>query len=389
MWRSWFAFLLLFAASLLPIPAFAAGVQVGSDTKTDASATFPDNQYLVGGSVEAAGTFTQDLFIAGGRVQLPGTVDGDVLILAGESAVITGNVRGDVRVIGGTVTVEGTVAGDVVLLGGTLLLSPEATISGEVLAVGGHITVGSTLHKHARIVAVATMITGEITTSANITTERLTFADTARVPGAVVYFSPREADIAATAVVEGSVTFNRVESIRESGAIERAVLNFLNFWIVLRFVTTLILTFLLVYLFRVFSQRTTEYVLMSFGRSVLTGLLTVVVLPVVALILFLSLLLMPVAVLVMFAYIFFFIIASAVSSIAVGALVKRIFVRGAALEVSFKTAALGVVLLTVVQFVPLVGEATRIVFFLAAFGAICRYLYTQVRWRELTLFEKR
>lgn len=387
--RTLLACTLLIAAVLFPSTVGAAGVRVGSDVTTDTAATAPDNQYYIGGTVAVDGTYERDVFAAGGAVTVAGVVREDVLIVAGETARITGTVEGDVRVFGGTVIVQGTVLGDVVVLGGSVLLTKEAELRGELLAVGARVQVDSTLEKHARIVAASTVIGGTITSSANITTESLTLTDTAVVPGAIVYFSPKEAVRAPAASVAGSVTFNRVESFRDSGALEQAVLTFLNFWMVLRFVTTLLLTFLLVYLFRVFSQRTTEFVLMSFGRSVLTGVLTGIGVLIGSSILFLSLILMPVALLAVLVYICVLIIASAVASIAVGALIKRAFTPGSPLEVSFKTAALGVVLLTLVQFVPLVGEATNLIFFVAAFGAVWRYVYEHIRWRELSLFEKK
>lgn len=385
---------LLAAAVLLlcvaiPQYASAAGVRVSSDISTTPTDTFTDNQYFVGGRVVADGTMQQDVLLLGGRTELLGTVQGDALIFGGESSVLRGVVEGDARIFSGNVLITGTVTGDVVVVGGTVTIAPEATITGELLAVGGTITVDATLSKHARIVAGAVALGGEIVSTANVTTQDLTLTSTARVPGTIVYFAPQEAERMDGAEVTGSVSFNRIDSIQESGIIEQAVVNFLNFWIVLRFVTTLLLTFLLVYVFRVFSQNTTKYVLKSFGRSVLMGLLALVALPIVAVVLFASLILMPVSILLMLVYMFVAMLSSAVASIAVGALMQRTFGKKQTLEVSFKTAALGVVLLTIVQFVPVVGEATRFVFFLAALGAVWRYVYEHIRWREMSLFERR
>ena len=87
-------------------------------------------------------------------------------------------------------------------------------------------------------------------------------------------------------------------------------------------------------------------------------------------------------------YIFALIITTSVASIAVGALIKRAFSKEDVLEVSFSTASIGVVILTLLQFVPFVGEVTRFVFFMAAFGAIWKYIYSQIRWGYTSLFNK-
>lgn len=378
----------LVASLFTPQYTLAAGVRVASDVSTTATDTFTDNQYFIGGRVVADGTMQQDVLLLGGRTTLSGTVEGDALIFGGESTVLSGIVKGDARIFSGDVLLTGTVTGDVVVVGGTVRIAPEAIVQGELLLVGGSTTIDAALHKHARIVAGAVMLGGEVKNSANVTTQDFTITSTARVPGTIVYFAPQEAEQQPGAEVTGSVSFNRIDSIQESGIIEQAVVNFLNFWIVLRFVTTLLLTFLLVYIFRVFSQRATEYVLKSFGRSVLTGLLALLAVPIISVVLFASLILMPVSVLLMLVYVFVAVLASAVASIAVGALINRAFGKQHVLEVSFKTAALGVVLLTVVQFVPLVGEATRFVFFLAALGAVWRYVYEHIRWREMNLFDR-
>jgi len=374
--------------AVIPVSTSAAGVHVASDIVTSDGDVFSDNQYVIGGKVTAGGTMEQDVLLLGGRANLPASVRGDALIFGGESVLLDGVVDGDARIFGGDVTVAGTVSGDVVVVGGIVHIAKEANLTGEVLIVGGRVTMDAVLQKHARIIADTVILGGVIENTANITSQHFSLGETARVPGTIVYFAPQEARKANGTEVTGSVSFNKIDSIRQNGIVERAVVNFLNFWIVLRFVTTLLLTFLLVYIFRVFSQKTTEYVLHSFGTSVLTGVLTVLFVPVIGVILFVSLILMPVAMILALCYIAVMIVSSAVASIAIGSLINRAFSKKTALEVSFKTASLGVVLLTLVQFVPIVGEATRLVFFLAALGAVWRYVYEHVRRREIALFQK-
>ncbi len=381
------AFALVLLAGL-PSVASAAGVQVASEITTLPEAVFVDNQYFVGGRVDARGTMEQDALLLGGRTDFSGTAKGDVLIVGGEHVLIDGVVEGDARILGGSVEITGTIQGDVIIVGGTVRIAPEATVNGELMIVGGQVVTDTVLKKHTRIVAASVMLGGTVETSANITTQRFELTETARIPGSVVYFAPQEVYRPSGADVSGTLNFNKIETTLEHGVVERAVVNFLNFWIVLRFVTTLMLAFLLVYIFRVFSQTTTEYVLRSFGTSMLIGVGVLFLMPVVGVVLLASLILSPVAILLALFYVAALIVSSAVSAIAVGALVIRSFSKQSALEVSFRGASLGVVLLTVVQFVPLVGEATRIVFFLVALGAVWKYIYEHVRRREITLFKK-
>lgn len=382
-------FVSLILCAVVPSVVFGAGIRVSSDVTTTNTDTFTDNQYLIGGRVDAQGTMQDDLLVVGGRSILSGIVEQDALLLGGESVTLPGTVRGDARIVGADVTISGTIEGDLVVVGGRVQVLKDAVIQGEVLIVGGEVFFDASPVKHIRIIGGTVSIGGTITNTANITTQRLSFADTAKISGSIVYFAPQEFIKNAKSEITGSVNFNKINSIRENGIIEHAVVSFLNFWIVLRFVTTVVLTFLLVFMFRVFSQKTTEHVLRSFGSSVAIGALTTLFLPVVGIICLASLILLPVALLLGLAYAFVMIVASSVAGIAVGALMKRVFSKSDTLEVSFHTAVIGVVLLTLIQFVPVVGEITRLIFFLAAFGAIWRYVYESIRWRKILLFEKR
>ena len=185
--------------------------------------------------------------------------------------------------------------------------------------------------------------------------KRQTLESGSRVSGTLNYFSPNELEQNEDVNISGTVNFNRVESVQENGVIQQAIVNFLNFWILLRFITTLLLTFLIVYIFKVFSQKTTEFSIRSFFPSFITGILVAIALPVVALVAFISLILLPISILLILTYIFALIITTSVASIAVGALIKRAFSKEDVLEVSFSTASIGVVILTVLKFGPFVG----------------------------------
>jgi hypothetical protein len=54
---------------------------------------------------------------------------------------------------------------------------------------------------------------------------------------------------------------------------------------------------------------------------------------------------------------------------------KKTFTKNKNLEVSFNTAAIGVVVLTLLQFVSVIGDITRFVSFLQPVGSIWIYLY--------------
>lgn len=76
----------------------------------------------------------------GGSVVVPADEQafGEVVAFGGTVEVL-GEVVGDVVAVGGSVTVDGTVSGDVIAVGGTVRLGPAARVLGDVTAVGGSI----------------------------------------------------------------------------------------------------------------------------------------------------------------------------------------------------------------------------------------------------------
>lgn len=369
-----------------PVLADAATIRSNNTIEINKEEIISGNLYIAGGKVTVDGTVEGDLSIAAGDIFLNGTVQDDVVIFGGDINV-SGIVNGDLRVVGGDINVSGQITGDLVLIGGHVNVLPEANVTGDIILAGGTITINDINSAHLRAIGANIKLKGNIEGDAAITTQRLDLEDGAKISGTLNYFSPHEFNEGKNVNLSGKVNFNKVNSLQENGVIQQALLSFLNFWILLRFITTLLLTFLLVYIFKVFSQKTAEYTIKSFFSSFIIGFLVTILMPIVVLISFISLILIPISLLLTLAYIFFFIISTAVSGIAVGALVKRAFSKEDVLEVTFATAALGVVILTLLQFVPVVGEITRLIFFFAAFGAVWRQVYTQIRWGDLILFK--
>lgn len=372
-------FSLFLSLLVIPFNAQAAIIRSDKSASVNSEEKLYENVYLVGGEPKILGEVNGDVFAAGNNVDFGGNINGDVLSLGG-NLNIKGNINGDVRVVGANVVVENNISGDLVVVGSNVTLNESTKVSGDIILVGGSININNISEKHLRVVSGSTFISGKILSTANITSEKIHILEGSEISGDLSYFSPRQAILDEGSKVSGSVSFNKVDSIKENGLVKHLIVSFLNFWMLFRFITTLILTFILVYVFKIFSQNTALQSIKDFWKSFLTGLLTFIFVPVAVVILSISLILLPVAILAGMIYAGIFIISNAVAGIALGALLKKTFTKSNVLEVSFNTATIGVVVLTVLQFVPVVGDATRYVFITAAFGSVWIYLYNKVRW---------
>ncbi len=108
-------------------PAFAQG-------PSGAKVVFGENFTL-----EAEKTIDDDLVVFGGNVTLkPGsTVNGDLAVFGG-NVTVDGTVDGDIGLIGGNANINGTVDGDIGLLGGNANVGETAVIGGGIGLFGGN-----------------------------------------------------------------------------------------------------------------------------------------------------------------------------------------------------------------------------------------------------------
>ncbi len=369
----------VFGILTMPFVSEAAVIRTDKTAVVEAKETVFGNVYLIGSEPKISGKISGDLFAAGSDILSEGTVEGDILSFGGY-VNIKGKNAGDVRVLGGTVLVENEIEGDLVVIGSRVILSENAKINGDIILIGGVIELKNTSNKHLRIISGSTIISGKILSTANITSEKISILKSSEISGNLSYFSPRQAIIDGESKISGSVNFNKVDSIKENGLVKHLIISFLNFWMVFRFITTLVLTFILVYVFKIFSQKTATESLKNFWKNFAIGLMSFAFVPIIIIVLLFSLILFPVAVLLGMVYTGVFIIAYPIASMVLGVFLRRTFTKNKSFEISFQTATIGVVVLTLLQFVSVLGDLTRFVFMLTAFGSVWIYLYRKVRW---------
>jgi len=366
----------------IPISAFAADVRSGQDLTIDSDFSVDENLYIGAGNVRVESDVLADLSVIGGEVEVSSNITGDT-ILTGGNIIFSGHANDDLKIIGGTVIVSGTVEKDLVVVGGTIKILEGAQINGDLILIGGEAYFSGSVKNRTKIVAGVVDLNGTLNGASQITTQKITFNSKANVIGSLSYFAPASAYEVSGANLVGDIKFNQIESLKDSSFVKSTILNILSFWILLRFVTTLLLAFILVYIFKVFSQSTADFAVGNFLRSFLIGLSAIVLVPIISIILGVSLFAIPVSALLMLAYVFVGILSTAVSGIILGILLKKFFKKNLEnYEVSFQMSTLGVVVLTLLQFMPIIGELTRIVFYLVAFGAISHYIYMNIRWSD-------
>jgi len=369
-------FFLLCLLTLFIAPQITSAAEIITETNVllDQSNTYYENLYIGAGTTNISSEVNSDLTIIGGEVKVSSKVTGDIFV-AGGNVDFTGQVEGDLRVIGGEVTIEGDVIGDILIVGGNVFVSENATLLNDVLLIGGEINFESDSNKRLKVVSGKVSINGNIDGQSEITAQSISIGPSAKINGNFSYYSPQKFSESDSSEILGTINYNKINTIQDTGLIKKAIVNFLNFWLLLRFITTLIIAFVLVYVFKVFSVGVNNIIVSSFFKSLFTGFLSLILLPILTLIFVVSLVGMPIGFLLLTVFIAAMIITPAISGILLGGWLRKILGKADNYLVDFHSATLGVILFTVLQFVPVIGEFLRFILIMTALGAMIRYSY--------------
>jgi cytoskeletal protein CcmA (bactofilin family) len=338
---------------------------------------YNDNSYILTGKNNVSGNFEKDLFVVSGESNFDGIVKGDLFIIGGK-VNISGKVLGDLRVIGGEVTVNGELENDLVVIGGKVEISQTANIKGQSLFVGGETNLNAKTDNPVKIISAKTFLNNQTNSDLEVTTQDLIFGSSAKINKGLTYYAPKAATEQAGSVITGTVNFNPITPVQDINFVKRAIINFVSFWLILKFVTTLLIAFILAYIFRIFTKNVVDISLDSFGKSLLLGLLAVFVTPIIIILLLVSLVASPIGVLILIITIALAIIIPAVSGIMAGALIRKFITKKDVYIIDFSTVAIGVVALTFISFVPYLGDITKMILNLVAIGAVGRYTYKNI-----------
>ncbi len=371
-------FLGLILAGFLSINPFQAnqaearGLFFSTDLNFEGETT-DRNYYFSGLNLNIRSDFKKDLILAGLNIHVEGTVNEDVLVLGGE-IFLNNYIQGDLRVLGGTVDIASTIEGDLIVIGGRVNLLEQADIRGETLIMGGTFSQNSALINDANIIAASVNLNSEIAGRTEITTQNIVFDSRAIISGVLFYYAPTRGIERLGFENLGRINFNQISTIRETGFVKSLIINITSFWLIVKFVTTLVLAFFLIFVFKLFVQGVSNIATHSPIKSFSIGLLSLIVVPFVLTILAVSLIGLPIGLLLMLVYIIIWSLSAAVSGIVVGTMGSYVLEKNPEKKVTFSNAVLGIILLTVVQFVPYFGDLTLLILNFIAVGAIIRYI---------------
>ena len=197
-------------AAAAPSPALEVRAARGAHDRVvvGAGEIVDDSLAVAGDVVTVDGTVTGNLFAAGHRVILRGKVKGDLIALA-ERVEIEGTVEGNVFAGGNTVLVRGSVGRSVHGAGDTVRIDPSGHVDGDTLGFAETIDLDGRVGRDLVAYAGTTNVRGDVGRNASVRTRHLHLEAPARIGGNLV---ARVRNAAAVQVDDGATVSGKTET---------------------------------------------------------------------------------------------------------------------------------------------------------------------------------
>jgi cytoskeletal protein CcmA (bactofilin family) len=282
--------------------------------------TVSEDQYVTAVSSSVEGTIDGDLTLFAGTVTISGTVEGDLTVFSSGTVTITptGRVGGSLNGAASALSLQGDVDGDVFIAAGSVVVEPGAGVGRDVIAFGGSTRIEGIVGRDVRGRALRMSVDGRVRGDVDVATTILTIGSSARIGGDVLYRSSSDADIAEGAFIAGTVT----KLPAQSNFIYGIILSLAN---VVGFLAFVVAGLIALWLLRGVGSRATGAVLTKPIRSLLTGILAVLVVPVAIALFAITLVGIPISIVLVAFVIVAFIIGAVPAVTALGnlALLRR------------------------------------------------------------------
>lgn len=383
----------------LPAAIFAVLVFAGPGSATDfksgdvvvVSLPIGDDIYVAGGKVVISEPAAGDVVAACGSLVLNGAVGGDAL-LAGGSLVVNAPVGDDVRAGGGDIVFSSTVGGDLVVLGGNVTVPSGAVIEGNAVIAAGSLHLGGTVRGNLLVHG------GNVTLSGNVLGDaRIYAAESVLMNGPIrgnAVFAGPNARLGPGARFDKDVTYWREEGEMEFGQVpvggqvrfdpqlkgkgrryptlprEKQVLKFAGGYFFGTLLSGIAVIVVMVLLLKGAFRHAGEALHRSYWKSTGIGFLTLLLLPIAAVLAMITVLGIPLGFLLLFVFLFSLLFGRVIAAMSFAAWLERRRVAEWSTG-RLMLASIGVyILIKIVSMVPFVGWLAVLLAVLAGFGGL-------------------
>lgn len=268
--------------------AFAA--VAGLSAQEPATSVHPDNFYAAGNRIDITSPMGADVIVAGRTIDIAQPVAGDIAA-AGWHLRLSAPAHDDLRMAGGDIAVDAAVGGDMTLAGGEITLGASTHVRGRTWMTANSIRTDGVFEREVQIAAATVHIAGELRQPVRVIAENLEILPGARLLAPLSYKGANAAVVHTGAELSSPIAFERINPREAQQA--RSVPGVSTFF----FVVHLLLAGLIaLYFVPKFEPSVIGTLRMQPVRSLLTGFVLLVTVPVAAALLVVTLFALPLGV---------------------------------------------------------------------------------------------
>ena len=348
---------------LMPTLVFAAPlIKTGDKIGIEATQPAADDAYMVGRMLTLTGKVAGDFLGVGGNLFIDGATTGDVIVAGGEVTVV-GSVGDDLRVAGGNITISSTVGDYVLVGGGQVNIVSGAIIGGDLIVGGGQVTIDGIVKGSVRSAGGDISINGTVMGDVFNKSGHIVIGPKAKITGALNYSSTNKAEIHDGAVIAGPVNFTEIAHAERS-----SMAGIFSIMLLLKLLALFVSALVIQWAFkRIAVEAVTnswQHVWHNLGR----GFVSLIIIPIVAGILAVTIIGIPFALVLMFSYFALMTFSCLFVSVFLGGLIRKFYKKSDVFVLNWKTALLGSLATVIVALIPFVGGLIVFLAFLTILG---------------------
>jgi len=371
---------------ILALPSYALTSRTGESARVAPEDIIEDDIILLGQNIDVEGTVIGDVYAFGQSVKITGEVGGSIFT-GGANIVIDPKSVHTVWAAGGNIEIFGKVIRNAVLTGGTICVCENASVGKDLGVYCGKLSVKGSVGGTVRGSVGEFMLSGS-SGRVKIKAEDATLKSSARIMGDLVLTSVNDPVIEDGATIGGEQKLLRPEA-RDPGKAFAAFAPVLAFFFtmikIIAFIAKVIVGILLIALCQKYVRRIMDTLIKKTWQSLGWGFLGVIVGPVAIAILFFVVIGFPLGIFFAYVYSVLWYLASIFIGLVIGERIIKLFKKqgDVSLYLSF---IVGVIILFVVGFIPILNFLVRIFTILFGFGAVAMgtwYLLRDMRAKEI------
>jgi hypothetical protein len=312
-----------------------------------------------------------DVAVAGRSIRLSAPVGGYVLA-AGREVTIGGAVDDDLWAAGERVTLDAPVDDGARLAGRRVLVQPQANIGGDALLAGAQVEVRAPIGGDLRVSAGEVVLASEVGGTVHVRAGNLQLAPGAVIHGDLFAYGPKPPEIAAEARVDGKVTHRPPPDDSAPGA-----LGWLYGWL-LGFLALFALGVAVLAASPSWSTRVAEKIRQRVGAALASGVVALLVTPLLVLLLAVTIVGIPLAIVVLALYVALLLLSGVFVALRIGAWGMSRSGRAGALR--HAQLAVGACVLALLAALPWIGWIAWVLVPMVGFGALL--LERRDAWRH-------